>query len=163
MVRWGGVFLVAVLVAIACPEAFGQMPRPSDIDVVNGVCEPTSHTAEGQIGEDLTKRQSRFFCDTAAITFFPDYKGHVMIQFAQKASHHGPIIGFSGRLEPDGIMMQVEHVYLAQGAPPTTASDGACKFFFKGKKMSGIFCGAKIDETGRRTTAIVAFDPASGQ
>jgi len=153
---------VIVSTTILCPNARGQMPQPKDIDVVTGSCEPSSHIAEGPIGADLTKRQSKFFCNSAAIMFFPDYKGHVMIQFAQKEAHHRSILGFSGRLEPDGIMMQIEHVYLEQGKA-TTASDGACKFFFKDKHISSIFCGAKIDETGRRTSAIVVFDAVSGQ
>ncbi len=156
------VFLMATIVVTLSFSARGQMPRPEDIDVVNGVCNSGSHIAEGLIGEDLTKRQSRFYCDTAAITFFQDYRGHVLVQFAEKASHHGQSIGFSGRLDPDGIMMQVERIYFS-GDTPTTVSDGACKFFFKDRHMVGIFCGAKIDETGRRTSAIVGFDLAPGQ
>ena len=56
-------------------------------------------------------------------------------------------------------MMSVDHVYLTPG-PPTTVSDGGCKFFFKNRHMSAIVCGIKVDETGRRTTAIVAFTAA---
>ncbi len=135
---------------------------PNDIEVVNGICAASSHTAEGPLGADLTKRQSRFYCDSAAITFFDDYKGHVMVQFAQKKSNHSPILGFAGRVEDDGIMMVVDHVYLASGQA-TTVSDGWCKFFFKNRHMSGIFCGMKVDETGRRTTAAVVFNPTPGQ
>jgi hypothetical protein len=53
-----------------------------------------------------------------------------MVQFAQKESHHGPILGFAGRVGDDGIMMSVDHVYLTVGQP-TTVSDGGCKFFFE--------------------------------
>jgi hypothetical protein len=94
--------------------------------------------------------------------FFDDYKGHVMIQFVQKESHHGPILGFAGKVEDDGIMMSVDHAYLTAGTP-MTVSDGVCKFFFKNRHMSGIFCGIKVDETGRRTTAAVTFNAAPGQ
>jgi hypothetical protein len=55
--------------------------------------------------------------------------------------------------------MAIDHVHLAAG-PPTTVSDGARKFFFKDRHMSGVFCGANIDETGRRTTAVVSFNAA---
>ena len=34
--------------------------------------------------------------------------------------------------------------------------------FFKNRHMSGIFCGIKVDETGRRTTAMVSFNAAAG-
>jgi hypothetical protein len=94
--------------------------------------------------------------------FFHDYKGHVLINFLQKESHHGQILGFAGRVEENGIMMSVDHVYLTVGQA-TTVSEGSCKFFFKNHHISGIFCGMKVDETGRRTTAIVAFDAAPGQ
>jgi hypothetical protein len=86
-----------------------------------------------------------------------------MIQFAQKESHHGPILGFSGRVNNnDGITMSVDRVYLTAGAP-TTVSDGGCKFFFRNRHMSGIFCGIIVDETGRRTAAVVAFNATPGQ
>ena len=160
--RWAIVALAAASVLITHFEASAQMPEPNDIDVVIGNCQPTSHVAEGPIGTDLTKRQSRFFCNSASITFFPNYKGHVMVQFAQKESNHGPMLGFSGKMDADGIIMDVERVYLTQGTP-MPVSDGVCKFFFKNKHISGIFCGAKVDESGRRTSAVLAFDPAPGQ
>jgi hypothetical protein len=158
-----GVMVVAAAVAggVFLPIS-GRAAQPSDIQVVSGTCDPSSHTAEGRLGVDLTKRQSRFYCDSAVITFFDDYKGHVMIQFVQKESHHGPILGFSGKVEDGGIMMSVDHVYLTTGSP-TTVSDGACKFFFKNLHISGISCGIKVDETGRRTTAIVGFNAAPEQ
>lgn len=157
---------VLVVVATMAGSLFlpisGRAAQPSDIQFVSGTCDPSSHIAEGPLGADLTKRQSRFYCDSAVITFFDDYKGHVLIQFVQKESHHGPILGFSGKVEDEGIVMSVAHVYLTAGSP-TTVSDGACKFFFKSRHMSGIFCGIKVDETGRRTTAIVAFNATPGQ
>jgi hypothetical protein len=153
--------LSAVWVGGTC-LSFPAYAGPNDVEVVNGICEPSSHTAEGPLGSDLTKRQSRFYCDSAVITYFDDRKGHVMIQFAQKESHHSPILGFAGRVEDDGIMMPVDHVSLAPGQA-TAVSDGWCKFFFKDRHMSGIFCGMKVDETGRRTTAVVAFTPTPRQ
>jgi hypothetical protein len=159
------IYKMATLRAVLMGGAWLSFPAyggPNDIEVLNGICEPSSHTAEGPLGADLTKRQSRFYCDSAAITYFDDRKGHVMVQFAQKESHHSPILGFAGTVEDDGIMMPVDHVYLAPGQA-TTVSDGWCKFFFKGRHMSAIVCGMKVDETGRRTTAVVTFTPAPGQ
>lgn len=160
--RTAAVIAASVFVASITGAGYAQMPSPRDIQIVNGTCTPQSHTAEGALGTDLTKRQSRFFCNNAVITFFQDYAGHMMVQFAHKESHHSPILGFAGRVEPDGIMMNVEKVYLTAGTP-TTVSDGWCKFFFERRNMKGIFCGMKVDETGRRTTAIVAFNAVSGQ
>jgi hypothetical protein len=139
----------------------------SNVQVVNGTCSSSSNTAEGPLGSDLAKRESRFYCDTAAITFFDDYEGHVMIDFSQKESHHSPILGFAGRietrpLEDGGRMMQVYNVYLGTGEA-TTVSDGSCKLFFKSQQLSGIGCGMKVDDTGRRTVATVTFDVTPGQ
>jgi hypothetical protein len=130
--------------------------------VVSGTCGTSSHTAEGALGADLTKRQSRFYCNSAVIMFFDDYKGHALIQFVQKEAHHTPILGFAGKVEDGGILMIVDHAYLTQGSP-TKVDEGWCKFFFKNRHMSEIFCGIKVDETGRRTTAVVAFEAAPGQ
>jgi hypothetical protein len=38
-----------------------------------------------------------------------------------------------------------------------------CKFFFKSRQLSGIFCGIKIYEAGRRTVASVSFTVDPGQ
>ena len=140
----------------------GHTDGPGHIDLVKGACNQDSHTAEGPIDADLTHRRSRFYCDSAVINMFDDYKGHVMVQFAQKESHHSPILAFAGHLDNDGIMMTVDHVYLVP-KEQTTVSEGYCKFFFENGHMKGMFCGMKVDETGRRTTAIVGFDAAPGQ
>ena len=154
---------IATVVAslFAFPQR-GQATDPGNIHIVRGSCNADSHTAEGPIDTDLSGRRSRFFCDTAVVSMFSDYKGHVMVQFAQKASHHGPLLGFAGRLDDDGQMMTLQHVYLTPSVA-TTVSEGYCKFFFKNRHMEGIFCGMKVDETGQRTTAIIGFDAAPSQ
>ena len=125
-------------------------------NVIDGICSQDSHTAEGQIDSDLTKRQSRFFCNAAIIINYNDYKGHLLVQFAAKEASHSQLLAFAGRLDNENIM-KVEHLYLG-GAKPITVSDGYCKFFLKDQGISGIACGVKVDETGRRTVAIVGFD-----
>jgi hypothetical protein len=164
------IYRVAILSAVFLAGMGLKIPAyagVSNIQIVNGTCDSTSHTAEGPLGSDLTKRQSRFYCNSATIAFFDDYPGHVMIQFVQNESHHSPTLGFAGRIESrqpgdDGTMIQVNSVYLTPGEA-TTVSDGSCELFFKDQQLSGIFCGMKVDETGRRTVAIVVFNVAPGQ
>ena len=79
----GIIIVVAAVAGGVCLPISGRAAQPSDIHVVNGTCAPSSHTAEGPIGSDLTKQQSRFYCDMAVIMFFDDYKGHLMIQFTR--------------------------------------------------------------------------------
>jgi hypothetical protein len=135
-------------------------------EIIDGTCSPDSHTAEGPIDSDLTKRQSRFFCDSAVIVSYNDYKGHLLVQFLEKEAHHPQIIGFAGRLFAGPLdnetVMKVEHAYLGGGGgKPITVSDGYCRFYSKDQAISGIVCGMKVDETGRRTVAIVSFDARS--
>ena len=133
-----------------------------DIQIVKGSCAEQSHIAEGHIGEDLTKRQSRFYCDSAAITFFNDNPNHILIQFANTAALHSLPIGFAGLMQENGEILDVQNVYL-EGGKPTHVTEGVCKFFFKNKHMSAILCAAKIDEDGRRTVPNILFEASPGQ
>jgi len=130
-----------------------------DMRFLSGSCDATAHTAEGPVGSDLTKRQSRYFCDSAVIGFFGPLNTHVLVQFAEKKSHHGQILGFGGAMEGKDIL-NVDHIYLIQGKP-TPVDDGACKFFFMNGRLTSLFCGAKIDEGGRRTVAAIGFHVSS--
>jgi hypothetical protein len=159
---WGQVFKhifsgVLLLTSMAEAQNLNGMP-----DLVNGKCEAASHIAEGNIGEDLTKRRSRFFCDSAIIVFFADNPNHVMVQFAERRAHHNQILGFAGLLDRDGINLLADHLYLETGHP-ISANFGLCKFFFKAKQMTGIWCGSKVDEGGRRTAVVVDFRASPGQ
>jgi hypothetical protein len=99
--KWAVVIgvLLAVLWASAHSNAVAD-----DTTIVKGQCSPESHIAEGAIGEDLTKRQSRFFCDAAVITLFSDNSKHIMIQFAESKSSHLRQIGYAGMMEDTEIM-----------------------------------------------------------
>lgn len=134
------------------------------LQFVKGTCNASSHTSEGPLGADLTKQQSRFFCDTAVITFFDNHQSHVMINFLEKQANHAPTLGFAGQVENDGIMMPVDHVYL-EPEKATPVSEGVCKFFFEDqdRHMKGIVCVIKADEGGRRTVAAVEFRAEPGQ
>jgi hypothetical protein len=129
--------------------------------IFNGRCAGSAHTAEEPVGGDLTKRQSRFFCDSAVIGFFGALNTHVLVQFVENKSHHGQIIGFAGTMQGRDFMT-VDRVYLVQNQA-TTVDVGACKFFYAGARLTSMFCGAKIDEGGRRTVAAIGFDVAAGQ
>jgi hypothetical protein len=88
-----------------------------------------------------------------------------MIQFAESKSHYVNIntqIGFAGLMEGDGQIMDVQNVYLESGKL-ISVTESNCKFFFKNKHMSGIFCGVKIDDGGRRTVASIVFKTNPGQ
>ena len=133
-----------------------------DIQMVAGRCEAGSHIADGGINEDLRKRESRFFCDMAVISFYPDNPHHIQVQFADHKSNHDPILGFAGMTDSDGIMLTVNHVYLEPGKAVIPV-DGHCKFFFKRKHMDSIVCGARIEEGDRATVPVVVFQALPGQ
>ena len=140
---------------------YGQV---KDIQIVNGKCASKSHIAEGKIGTDLTKRQSKFFCDSAVISFFDNGNRHIMIQFAESQSVTNSQLGFAGLMEDDGRTLDVTSVYL--GGTKIQGSDlvdSVCKLDFQGKHMTQIFCGAAIDQQGRRTVPFVLFNAAPDQ
>lgn len=134
--------------------------------VLAGECTAGSHIAEGPLGSDLANRQSRFYCDSAVITTLNDVPGHTIIDFSQKESRHANPLSFAGRFEsPDGkaeSTMQVNTVYL-HPEEATTATEGKCKTVFEGQRLTGLICGVKVDEAGRRTLALVGFDAAPNQ
>ena len=134
----------------------GSYAHAQTFPVLSGECRDTSHIAEGEIGTDLTKRESRFFCDSLIINNISGDKNHFMLQFSEKESHHLPILAFSGYTTDDKSIIKLEHIYFQPGIP-TIVSDGWCRFFFDGAALKDLMCGAKVDETGRRTVAIVEF------
>jgi len=150
----------AVMMLLGLSVAARASP-PSDIQDVRGACDASSHMAEGPWPSDLTKRESRFLCDDAVITFWTPGR-HVMVTFNAMKSRHAPQLAFAGEMDRDGIMMDVDNVYLQPGVP-TRFDDANCKFFFKNRHMTGIFCGGRVDENGRRTVAVVVFNAAPGQ
>lgn len=161
------VAILSAVLVVGIGSTASVQAEIGDTQVVQGTCDASSYTAEGPLGSDLTKRQSRFYCNSAVFTSFDDYQGHVLIDFSQKESQHSPILGFAGRMEAHqpgnaGTMMQVKSVYLRTGEA-ITVSDGWCKIFFNDQQLSGIGCGMKVDETGRRTVANVTFNVSPGQ
>lgn len=123
-------------------------------EMMKGRCTPKSHVAEGRIGEDLTKRQSRFFCDTVMVV--PNQsEGSILITFLEAGSPARPQIAFAGAM-PEPQMVQVQRLYLEPGKP-SAVTDGACKFFPKRGKTRDVFCGAVIDQGDHRTVWSIVF------
>ena len=137
------------------PRSFMSATR-----IVKGECRADSHIAEGNIGDDLTKRQSRFYCDAAVLSFLNNDNKRILIQFAESKSNHVPPLAFAGLMVDGGQTWSVERVYL-EPLKPIPATGGGCKFFFDSKILTHIFCAAKIDEGGRRTVAMVVFEASS--
>ena len=130
-------------------------------DIVKGNCEATSHIAEGKLGDDLTKRRSQFYCDSAVISYFDSEYNHVMVQFSDSQSVTNQLLGYAGYMDEKKEILTVEKVYIAN--KPYKATDVACKFFFKNKHMSNIVCGGAIDIGDRRTVPVVIFTLKPGQ
>jgi len=127
-------------------------------EIIKGRCASPSHVASGLVTEDLTKKRSRFFCDSAIIMTFDEAGRHKLIQFVDSNANHSRTLGFGGLME-EKAMLAVKTVYL-ETARSTLASEGACKIFYDGERIRDIVCGAKIDEGDRRTVPIVTFKAA---
>jgi predicted aspartyl protease len=110
----------------------------SQFQFLDGTCAPSSHIAEGPLGTDLTKRQSRFYCNLATIILFDNYKGHVLVQFGQKESSHGQIIiGFGGlckmmvAFKSIGVISRmIENLLLSVGCVSFFTKTGAAQRYF---------------------------------
>lgn len=144
----------ALLLSLAATGAHAQgFP---EMTILKGSCSEKSHIAEGKLGTDLTRNQARFFCDSVVIMPINGNPRHVLLTFAESQSHTRPQLGFAGVME-DRQMVDVQRVYLTSGKA-TPVDEGACKFFYKGSRITGVFCGGKIDQGDRRTVPIVAFE-----
>jgi hypothetical protein len=128
---------------------------------VRGSCSDKSHIASGRVGTDITNNHRPFNCDAVVIVTFDKQNVHTMITFAEKATTKG-VIAFAGLMDAKNNMLFVQKVYFEPGKP-TYVDEGACKLFFSGKHMSGIYCGGKIDADGQRTVASIVFDAEPGQ
>ena len=145
--------MACFLFVVSIPVFSGNI---SDIQVIEGKCAGQSHIAEGPVGGDLTKGQSRFFCDTAILAFFDDSGRHVMVSFVEKDGHDDWSVGFAGMMDDDGQIMSVHHVYLGQDVH--TVREGYCRFFFEKHEMKSVACGAPVDRGTRRTVPVVVFE-----
>ena len=82
-------------------------------------------------------------CDSVTFIYPADYKDYVMILFGQNGQRH-PVFGFSGKLIDDGVLVMVDHIYLANGEIET--GKGSCKFFFQNHRgwespLTALECG----------------------
>jgi hypothetical protein len=123
-------------------------------EIHDGQCTADSHIAEGGVNEDLTKRQSRYFCDSAVISSLNRGDTRFMIQFSEKRAHHNTVLGFAGHT--DKGILELERVYLEPNVP-TYVTDGHCRLFFRKDTLTDILCGAEIIQEDRKTVVVVRF------
>lgn len=140
-----------LLLKMSCIGAAAQTPT-----IVNGRCTEMSHIAEGDQTEDLTKRGSRFFCNSVVIMNPRNDSRRMLLTFLEKESNTSSPIGYAGTVTEDG-MVDVQRVYIRSGVS-LEASGGTCKFFRKDGEIESIFCGAKVDQGDRRTVLVVGFE-----
>jgi hypothetical protein len=151
--------IVFTLVGTAC-----SAQETPNINHISGNCGPQSHTAEGQIGEDLTARQVRYYCNDVGVAYTDEQNDYLMVVFRQQGTG-APSLGFEGHIEKqDPKIMDVEMVFLKTNKP-VNATSGMCKLFFEdtGNKLTGIYCGARIDAGHHRTVASVVFNTQASQ
>ena len=86
---------------------------------LGGRCTDDSFIAEGETGNDLRGRRSRFFCDTVGLIFY-DNPRHMLISFSDKRSHHPRPLVFSTR--PPIILVNA-----ATTARPVLCTDDALR------------------------------------
>jgi hypothetical protein len=145
-----------LIAALAIGPVAARAEKFATPTILDGDCIQSSHTAEGMRGEDLTKRQSRFFCNSVVLMNPKDDPTRVLMTFVDKGSDQNTMIGFAGDFDgPD--MVKVRRIYVG-GGPAQTVDDGACKIFRKNGQISAFSCGAMIDKAERRIVRIVGFD-----
>lgn len=120
--------------------------------IVAGACVSESHTSEGPIGSELSKRTTPYYCDRAMVTEYRD--GRIMFQTATSGTTPADVIGFAGPLRPDRV--DVNRIYL----PGRSQLQGEGYCFFD---SAGFACVAKVDEGSHRTVASVTFHFAPGE
>ncbi|MCS6625438.1 hypothetical protein N0B44_21225 [Roseibacterium beibuensis] len=126
------------------------------VQTLSGACGPDSRVAEGSADSDLSTRRSRFFCNSAVISFTRITDGRVMIQFSERERQSTSILGFAGQAI-GGDLIQVDAVYL--GAEVLVPQEGMCKLFYDDSfQVTGASCGARIEGGGRVTVPIVSFE-----
>jgi len=144
----------ATALATSMVLLFATGTKAQQMTLYNGKCEVGSHIAEGRATEDLTKRESRYFCDSLVMTVY-NSPPRVMFQFAEKRAHHGSPLGFVG-IPVEKDIYAVNHVYLEPGVQ-TPVDQGVCKVFWKGSRLGSLMCGAMILEGERKTVPVVVF------
>jgi hypothetical protein len=152
----------SLLLAGAAVLAIGgaaKADQPLETTIIHGHCAGGSHSANGLVTDDLTQRESRYFCDSAIVESFGPSAGHpnhMLIAFSDSHTTHS-LLSFGATMLDDQNSAEVSHVFLVPGVV-TEVTEGGCKVYFEGEKVTGIFCGAKIDNGHHRDVRIVVFD-----
>jgi hypothetical protein len=150
----------ALIGPLAVVIAFSLFCSPNqasaqDRTFLSGSCQSGSYVAEGPTDSDLGKRRSPYFCtDAIAVTF--DTNGRTLVQFVEKKSSVGVILGFAGVFDASGRKLFVDRIYF-NPAEAKSATDGVCIFKPLPIRGTTIECIAMVDEDDRRTIAAVYF------
>lgn len=142
--------------AVLALAAHSPQERTATTRVVIGECIEESHIAEGPVDADLTERQSRFFCDSVAISTSRPSDGRVWLQFAETRGVAPLLLGFSGVFTEEGTVIEIDTVYI--GERRYTPNDAYCLVTYVGAQLADIVCGAQIDMGGRRIVPVVGFE-----
>jgi hypothetical protein len=121
----------------------------------NGQCGVNSHIAQGRKSEDLSKLESRYFCDQAIVGSEDGTDDHVRITFKKDGQTISPVIAVIG-VKKDGDMIHLRDILM--GSQRAEVNDGACRFFYtKKRQMTDIVCSATFDQGEQRTVSVIAF------
>lgn len=134
--------------------------EPLQTLILNGRCTAESKAADGFVTDDLTKRSSPYYCDSAIVeTFGPSigHPTHMMISFSDTHSPRS-LLSFGGAMLDESNKMEVDHIFLKPGTL-TDVTQGDCEVTFTpGKKVTGMVCAANIISGHYHTIRIVDFD-----
>lgn len=108
----------------------------NNTQIIDGSCVVQSYVAEGQVGEDVTKRK-RFHCDSAIITLSGD---RMMVTFVDKKSSRNDLIAFAGKVslrDDGGRDLYPDKIYLKPGIPISLSGYQVCTLeYSKGENES---------------------------
>lgn len=145
-------WLFYFLLSLSLLEAHADSTPSGDY---TGQCATTSHIAQGKKTEDLSKLESRYFCDQAIVGSEDGSDDHVRITFKKDGQNISPVIAVIG-VKKDGDMIHLRDILL--GSQRAEVSDGACRFFYtKKRQMTDIVCSATFDQGEQRTVSVIAF------
>ena len=134
-----------LLLSLSLLEAHADSTPSGDY---TGQCMPTSHIAQGKKTEDLSKLESRYFCDQAIVGSEDGSDDHVRITFKKDGQNISPVIAVIG-VKKDGDMIHLRDILM--GSQRAEVSDGACRFFYtKKRQMTDIVCSATFDQGEQR-------------
>jgi hypothetical protein len=141
-----------ILMTLTAPLARAEFTPSGDY---KGECSVRSHVAQGRKTDDLTKLDSRYFCDEAIVGSEDGSNDHIRITFKKDDQSISPVIAVIG-VKKDGDMIHLRDILM--GSLRAEVNDGACRFFYsKKRQMTDIVCSATFDQEDQRTVSVIEF------